>query len=169
MKKRTFEFEQALFYYSNMPVSNIRDRRTNWLDARCNVAIESSWHDNGLPGATEFPTPPNYLRDSFNDYLAEEIVDTTVRLALEYANATWPDRDLTVFFYDSRPAEPGDPILDPVTRKIVRHENGTFFAAPKDSSLDSLPTFSEACDLANEMTPEDRKTVAQLWMNDRQM
>lgn len=76
-----------------MGVHNIVDHRTNHHAIRVCVVFEDSWHDNTIPGATQFDE-----EDEQVSYCC--IASTTVHAALVYAQQRWPSAALTMYLYD---------------------------------------------------------------------
>ena len=76
-----------------MPVHIEDNRSGNPTTDNVMAIFEDSWHDNA-PGRA----------DNFDD--SEEVVlymgirNTTVDMAVKYANQTWPSNDVTLYIYD---------------------------------------------------------------------
>ena len=84
-----------------MPVANIQDFRTCPLNVNVDAVYEPCFHDNEGEGATQFEDGPGP-----DEFTIDELYDTTVALAIAYANKfTIP---VTLYLYDkgSRPVGP---------------------------------------------------------------
>lgn len=77
-----------------MSIANIMDKRSNKLNVAVDVIFESSFHDNSVQGSTQFDeVEPDVC-------LYHQVKFTTIKAAIQYANDTWPDANITMFLYD---------------------------------------------------------------------
>ena len=76
-----------------MPVTNIRDSRSNKYNIHIQAIFEESWHDNTINGATQF----NGSTEDDIMYLC--VANTTVEKAILYA-MTHIKTEVTLFIYD---------------------------------------------------------------------
>lgn len=81
-----------------MPVCNISDGRSEGLKFNVNIMaiFEACWHDNGVSGATQFPDED--VDPFYGLYFGIE--ETTIELAIKYANQQWPDVPMCLYLYD---------------------------------------------------------------------
>lgn len=79
-----------------MTVANIVDRRTNKYDVHVDVVFEPSFHDNHVPGATQF------LKEEKSIVVAE-LVKTTIEYAIKYAEKWNYAVTVYLYNYDSNP------------------------------------------------------------------
>lgn len=85
-----------------MPVANVVDgRKCGRYNVNVSVVFESSWHDNSIPGSTQFEE----LEILDDECTAEYIRATTIDLAIRYAASKWPRLPVTMFLYDDRTHE----------------------------------------------------------------
>ena len=93
-----------------MPVANILDCRSCKYDVNVDVVFEPSFHDNTADGATQFEDDGPELDEG--EFEIDELVDTTVSKAIEYAKKF--SIPVTVFLYDKgfRPLMPPEEKLE---------------------------------------------------------
>lgn len=78
-----------------MPVCNIHEgRRGCKACVDVMVVFEACWHDNSMPGATQFPEENIFECDYFG------VEKTTIELAIRYANQRWPTLPVCLYVYD---------------------------------------------------------------------
>jgi hypothetical protein len=80
-------------------LGNVRDHRTDPTNPHVDAAFEPSIHDDGRRADGVHHFRYDEAANSPDYFIVKDLLDTTVRVALWYAETRWPF-PVTVFLYD---------------------------------------------------------------------